>query len=241
MNIILILEGVPVTSNRGALGWSSSAVIQSQGRTILFDTGSYGDRSLFLSNLAKHGLSPNSFDLVVLSHFHFDHAVNAEVLPDAHLALSRPELEYIMSGRFQQVDDPFVPLAHIHLLASRLSPVDDGQELAPGVRVMSLPGHTPGSMGLWIPEQELILTGDAVKNLSDFVNHTPPPCFGTRQEALTSMHKVDSLASKVIPGHDQPFRVQGDKTSHPLSEPSSVDLILSRRSDCPARIISLGP
>jgi glyoxylase-like metal-dependent hydrolase (beta-lactamase superfamily II) len=96
-------------------------------------------------------------------------------------------------------------------------------------------------MGLWIPEQELILTGDAVKSLSDFVNHTPPPCFGTRQEALTSIHKVDSLASKVIPGHDRPFRVQGDKTSQPLSEPSSVDLILSRRSDCPARTISLGP
>lgn len=241
MNIIPILEGVPITSNRGALGWSSSTVVQSRDRTILFDTGSYGDRSLFLSNMAKHGLSPNSFDLVVLSHFHFDHMVNTEILPNVELILSCPEMEYISSGFFQQAEDPFVSLAHIQLLAARLRPVEEGLEIAPGIQVLYLPGHTPGSMGLWIPEQELILAGDAVKNLSDFVNHTPPPCFGSRQEALASMHKVGCLASKVIPGHDRPFRVQKDQTSHPLSEPSPVQLFLSHRFDCPARVISLGP
>ncbi|MDZ7761824.1 MAG: MBL fold metallo-hydrolase [Desulfovermiculus sp.] len=239
--IIPILEGVPITSNRGALGWSSSTVIQGRGRTILLDTGSYSDRSLFLSNLANHGFGPDSFDTVVLSHFHYDHMINAEILPAKRLLLSRAEQEYILSEQFRQAEDNFVPLAHISLLAPRLCPVRDGQEIAPGIQVLYLPGHTPGSMGLWIPDQDVILTGDAVKNLSDFVNHTPPPCFGSRIDALASMHKVSCLASKVIPGHDRPFHVQGDKTSHFLSKPSPVELTLSNRSDCPPRVISLGP
>ena len=236
--IIPLLQGVPVTSNRGALGWSSSTLIQGQGRSILFDTGSYGDRPLLLSNLASHGLGPDSFDLVVLSHFHFDHIVNAEILPRVPLALSRPELEYISSGQFKQAEDPFVPLAHIHALATRFLPVDDRLEIAPGVQVVYLPGHTPGSMGLWIQDHRCMLTGDAVKNSYELAHNIPPPCFGTRDQALASMHRVRTLASWVLPGHDLAFPLSGDDTDRPEKRALPVHLTLFDRPDRP-RIISL--
>ncbi|MFP4035233.1 MAG: MBL fold metallo-hydrolase, partial [Desulfovermiculus sp.] len=188
--IVPVLQGVPITSNRGALGWSSSTIIKSRDQVLLFDTGSCGDRQLFLSRLADHGFSLDNIDLIVLSHFHFDHMVNAELFPASRIFLSAPELEYIRSGVFRQARDPFVPHAHIQTLHSRICPVDERQEIAPGVQVLLLPGHTPGSMGLWIPEQGIILAGDAVKNRYDFEHNTPPPCFGPQSEALASMHRI---------------------------------------------------
>ncbi|MFO7876776.1 MAG: MBL fold metallo-hydrolase [Desulfovermiculus sp.] len=233
--IVPILQGVPITSNRGALGWSSSTVIKAQDRVLLFDTGSCGDRSLFLSRLADHGFSLDSIDLVVLSHFHFDHMVNAELLPAKQCVLSAPELEYIRSGNFQQAKDPFVPLAHIDTLHSRLCPVEDRQEIAPGVQVLLLPGHTPGSMGLFIPEQGIILAGDALKNRHDFVHNTPPPCFGSRKEALASMHRIRSLASTILPGHDIPFSIAQDGSTQPQCSPFPLHITISSQLNRPNR------
>jgi len=225
--IVPILQGVPITSNRGALGWSSSTIIKGRDRILLFDTGSYGDRSLFLSRLADHGVTLDSIDLVVLSHFHFDHMVNAELLSSKRIVLSVPELEYIRSGSFDQAQDPFVPLAHIQTLHSSLYPVRDRQEIAPGVHVLFLPGHTPGSMGLWMPEQEVIVAGDAVKNRHDFVNNIPPPCFGSQEDALHSMHLVRTLASTILPGHDIPFSLARDGSTQPQCSPFPLHITIS--------------
>lgn len=233
--IIPILQGVPITSNRGALGWSSSTVIKGRDRVLLFDTGSYGDRSLFLSRLADHGIRTDSIDLAVFSHFHFDHMVNAELLPVKRLVISAPELEYIRSGGFRQARDPFVPLAHIQTLQLRFCPVEDSQEIAPGVQVVLLPGHTPGSMGLWIPEQDILLAGDAIKNRHDFMHNTPPPCFGSRQEALASMHRIHSLASIILPGHDIPFCLAKDGSTHPQCSPFPLHISIASQPNRPAR------
>lgn len=225
--IVPILQGVPITSNRGALGWSSSTIIKGHDRVLLFDTGSCGDRNLFLSRLADHGFSLDSIDFIVLSHFHFDHMVNAELFPASRIVLSAPELEYIRSGAFQRATDPFVSLAHIHTLHSRLSPVDERQEIAPGVQALLLPGHTPGSMGLWIPEQGILLAGDAVKNRYDFDHNTPPACFGPQSEALASMHRIRSLASTILPGHDIPFSLARDGSTQPLGRPFPLHITIS--------------
>lgn len=75
----ILLTGIPVTSERGALGWCTVAYLHLPGRHILFDTGSCGDRSLLLEQLEKIDLGPERIDTFVVSHLHFDHFVNAEI------------------------------------------------------------------------------------------------------------------------------------------------------------------
>lgn len=51
--------------------WGFAALIRLAGRTVLFDTGSNG--RVLLRNMAALGLSPESVDLLFLSHPHWDH------------------------------------------------------------------------------------------------------------------------------------------------------------------------
>lgn len=51
--------------------WGFSALVETMGRTILFDTGGRG--TVLLSNMKKLGIHPAEIDDVFISHAHFDH------------------------------------------------------------------------------------------------------------------------------------------------------------------------
>jgi 7,8-dihydropterin-6-yl-methyl-4-(beta-D-ribofuranosyl)aminobenzene 5'-phosphate synthase len=48
-----------------------SCVVEGLEKTILFDTG--GNGNILMKNMEKMGIDPGSIDLVMLSHFHWDH------------------------------------------------------------------------------------------------------------------------------------------------------------------------
>jgi N-acyl homoserine lactone hydrolase len=202
----ILLPGVPVSSRRGALGWCNVVLLRRGGRNILFDTGSYGDRRQLLDALAARGLAPADVDLVFVSHFHYDHAANAEIFP-CDVAVSERERRYAVDEEFLSARDPFVPRALVPYLAQRLVAVRSGDEVARGVVAVELPGHTPGTMGLLLRDEGVLLSGDAVKNAWDLVHDEPPPCFAAPELALESYRRVREVAATVVPGHDRPFRL----------------------------------
>lgn len=203
----VVLPGIPVTSTRGALGWCSVVLVQTTGGNILFDTGSYGDRQMLLERLGAINLTAADIDTVFLSHFHFDHAVNAELFTHAKLMISEAEYEYISTEAYLRAGDPFVPVCHAVALRDRLTTVADGQYVTEGVRAIWLPGHTPGNMGLVLEELNTLLAGDAVKTAWEFVREIAPPAFHSSEAALENYSKVKSIAKVVVPGHDRPFRI----------------------------------
>jgi len=66
--------------------WGFSCCIEGTEKTILFDVG--GESSVLLGNMKKLGIDPESIDIIVLSHIHYDHIgglsdflkVNSEVI-----------------------------------------------------------------------------------------------------------------------------------------------------------------
>lgn len=70
MNITIIYDN---TSFRKDLrhDWGFSALIEVNGRKILFDTGAKG--SVLFSNMVKLGIDPAEIDDVFISHHHYDH------------------------------------------------------------------------------------------------------------------------------------------------------------------------
>jgi len=210
----IVLDGVPVSSRRGALGWCNVVLLRRGRTTILFDTGSYGDRALLLARLAALGVQPAQVDLVFASHFHFDHVANAELF-ECPVAISAPERVYVEEAGYLRSNDPFVPRALAPYLAPRLVTVRDGDELAPGLRVMVLPGHTPGTAGLLLQDDGVLLAADAVKNAWDFARGEPPPAFFSRETAPANYRKVREVAGEVVPGHDRPFTFAADGSVRP--------------------------
>ncbi len=146
-------------------------------RTILVDTG-YGalpDRpevGQLTHSLAKIGVAPRDIDTVVISHPHGDHIGGTTVgtgeaaqlmYPAARHWLGQADWEHFSTPEMLQqrgLVDKLMPLAN----AQRLDLADGEQEIAPGVRLLPLPGHTPGHMGVaFTSGQEMaIYVGDLV-------------------------------------------------------------------------------
>lgn len=130
--------------------------INSGGTRILADVG-FGETGPpgmggALRGLASLGLSPADIDLVYLTHFHGDHiaglvdAAGALAYPKARYATTRAEWDEWM-GRWAAADDE-QNLARFRGLRDRFSFVSAGDEIAPGVSVIDLEGHTLGQSGL---------------------------------------------------------------------------------------------
>ena len=146
-------------------------------RRILVDTG-YGalpDRPLVGhvgASLAELGLTPADIDVVVVSHAHGDHIGGATTGAGDDARLAYPDARYWLGqadwDHFSQPDilaqrglaDKLLPLQR----AERLDLADGELEIAPGVRLLPLPGHTPGHMGVAFTsgQQLAIYIGDLI-------------------------------------------------------------------------------
>jgi glyoxylase-like metal-dependent hydrolase (beta-lactamase superfamily II) len=204
----ILLPGVPVSSARGALGWCSVVLVEGPDFKLLFDTGSYGDRHRLLDSLEDAGLSPSDVRTVFLSHFHFDHVMNADLFPRSRFYLSHREWEYARGGEHPGNGDHYVPALMLPWIAERLALFDPGQEISPGLRSVGLPGHTPGLSGLLLEAEGVLLAGDGVKNAWEFANRVPPASYFSAEAALDSYRRATGAARVIVPGHDRPFAVE---------------------------------
>ena len=131
--------------------------IESGGARILADVGfgSAGPPGTggTLSALGSLGLSAADIDIVYLTHFHGDHiagffdAAGQESFPNARYITMLDEWDEWMQ-KWALAGDP--QLARIAPLRPRFSFVYDGDEIAPGVTVVGLMGHTEGHSGLLV-------------------------------------------------------------------------------------------
>jgi glyoxylase-like metal-dependent hydrolase (beta-lactamase superfamily II) len=170
-------------------------------RRILFDCGHAGRRRALLRALGERGLAPRDIDVLVLSHAHWDHVQNADLFADV---LIHPAEDLAPQG------NPFTPPWTAALLAGvSVRPAANGLELAPGVTVTALPGHTAGSIGLTVATAAgtALLTGDAVPSAGALRRGR---CSSAVDEvaAAESMALVRSRADLVYPGHDRPFTLE---------------------------------
>jgi glyoxylase-like metal-dependent hydrolase (beta-lactamase superfamily II) len=146
---------------------------------VVVDPGMVANRRLILDPL---GLDPSEVTDVVLSHHHPDHTLNVALFPNARV------------HDFQAVykDD----------LWQRRSA--DGFEVAPSIRLMLTPGHTPQDIST------LAQTPDGLVVLTHLWwserGPADDPYAPDRGRLAAEREKVLALApSLVIPGHGAPF------------------------------------
>lgn len=123
------------------------------------------DQQFFDSAIARLGYRLADFDAVIFTHLHFDHAGNAQLFRQlsAPLVAHQREMEAYLSidgahGAGYLAED----LAGI--APDRFQLVKGDQELVPGLTLLELPGHTPGTMGVMVELQKsglVVYSGDA--------------------------------------------------------------------------------
>lgn len=178
-------------------------LVRSGERRILLDTG--GGKKLaaergqncghLVEGLAALGVAPGDVDTVVMSHAHWDHAGGASVpsgdgdrwlptFPRASYYLWRGEWEYWMNPDLAErppfLDEVMPPLVE----HQRLELADGEIEVAPGVRLLASPGHTPGHMcvALTSGSETGVYTGDMFHHPSQFEHPEWSPLFDVLPE-----------------------------------------------------------
>ena len=141
-----LVTGFPGRSTaHGPLGWSGITLVRGGGRTMLVDTGGFGLRGPLRAALAERGVAPEEVTDVLLTHVHYDHAVNALLFGRAAVWISAADLEWAC-GRPPGFDA--VPELHAAALARdpRTRRIEGDGEVLPGIEAIAAPGHTPGSL-----------------------------------------------------------------------------------------------
>ncbi len=183
--------------------------------SVLIDTGMHNDGKKILDRVRGKNLK-----LILLTHGHFDHVGSAQYLAKrlgVPIAMSEKDAHLIGNGTASILRGS-TPLGW--LMARHSQPVlqratysqfmpsvflEDGQSLTDyGVdaRVIALPGHTPGSLGVLTEEGELIL-GDAMFHI---LRPTGSRLYEDRAEMERSLEKISKLPAKLIfPGHGKPI------------------------------------
>ncbi len=103
--------------------------------------------------LALCGVKPEDIKTVVLSHMHLDHAGNLELFPHADVYV--PKADFAQAQ--VQVRLNTNPATHggyikadLDVAVGQYHLVEEDFELAPGIEILNLPGHTPGLLGMMV-------------------------------------------------------------------------------------------
>lgn len=199
-------------------GGTDNCYIVSHGKdAILFDTSSGAARELVIDECSKYNLK-----LVVLSHTHFDHAENAAVISEKFgvpVAYHEADDELFDNYDAQPLKSyGLVGFAVLQLSLKVLREtkvtrpansffIKEGDTLAeygfPDVKVIELPGHTKGSIGLMVGGESL-LAGDALDN---WIRPANGHLFYDRDVLNKTYERIKSLGVKnTYYGHGNPTK-----------------------------------
>jgi hydroxyacylglutathione hydrolase len=213
----LVAEGVWVV--QGQPGRCNVYLIEDEGGVTLFDAGA---RTMTRA-VASAGARLGGIRRVVLGHGHTDHRGVAPAL-DVPVLCHREEVQDAEgSGGFRYWPEGLrglpTPLRQAHRLMHRFAwdagPVKiadtlaEGDEVA-GFRVIELPGHAPGMIGLWRESDRLALSSDCFYTLDLWGRSCEPRLpaelynYDTEQ-ARASIRKLAALEPAAAwPGHAKP-------------------------------------
>ena len=174
---------------------------------MLVDTAHVGRRVQLQEALAARGLTADDIDVILMTHAHWDHVQNFDAFPNTPMAIHPWERKYASEPHVNDWATPKWTGAAIE--THTLQEVSEGDELAKGVTVIDLPGHSPGSIGLLVETEAGIagLTGDAMHTAAAGIAGRSPLVFYNETQANDSIAKIVSAAELLYPGHNQPFRI----------------------------------
>lgn len=205
-----------------------AAAVEGGGQRVLVDTG-FGDADRW-AHLGPHSVGPGEaldralaelgwrardVDVVVNTHLHYDHAAQNHRFPHARIVVSRTEWEFAAAPTGDQAElypEEWSGPTREH---GRVTLVDaDTHELAPGLRLIRTPGHTPGHQSVLVdtPEGTLCVTGDAACLLENLAGPVPPGTLASAPDALASIARIRAAADRVLMAHDtglSPFQSSG--------------------------------
>ena len=204
-----------VKIHRIAGGNVNCYIVEDNDKAILIDNGRKKYRDKILEKCREFHVG-----LIVLTHGHMDHCQNAAYLANAlhiPIAMNKKDLNLIPDNRKQSLfAKTFLGKIVLSVSLSSfekdslevfepkiyLENDDDLSEYGIAAKVVELPGHTKGSIGIKVDDN--LFVGDALMNM---FYPTLSMLYADEQEMLSSAEYISELGDKTIYfGHGKPKR-----------------------------------
>jgi glyoxylase-like metal-dependent hydrolase (beta-lactamase superfamily II) len=159
------------------------------------------------------GVRAEVIKAVIITHLHYDHAGTLDDFPQAKFYLQAAEMAYA-TGPCMCHDVLRMPFTGSHicsavnaLYSGRLHYIDGSEQVADGVSVHCVGGHSKGLQAVRVKTQSgyLCLASDATHYYENFLTGKPFPIVVDLEQMLGGFDLIKKLASRpelVIPGHD---------------------------------------
>ncbi|MFC5067267.1 MBL fold metallo-hydrolase [Flaviflagellibacter deserti] len=150
-------------------------LVEDGSRRVLIDAGpagTLGKTGRLLEALAALGLQPNQIDAVIVTHMHQDHMGGLveggkRRFPNAEVYVDRRDIAYWtdpakQAGAPDYLQTSFRLASDLVRLYPKLQATEGDHEIARGISLVDLTGHTPGHIGVRIEDgsQSLIMVSD---------------------------------------------------------------------------------
>lgn len=220
------------------LGIVNAYMVATRKGWYLLDTGMPGNADKIVA-IAEQKFGNRPPEAILLTHGHFDHAGNAAELSDhwdAQIFAHPRELPFVTGKDKYPPPDPTVGGFMgfmIRMFPNRAYDLEDrvdsfGRNPLPGWKLIETPGHSPGHVSFFRPDDHALIAGDAIatvkqSNLVSMITQQPevwlPPEYYTCdwQSARKSVEHLASLEPDIIAaGHGKP--IQGQEATQQLED-----------------------
>jgi glyoxylase-like metal-dependent hydrolase (beta-lactamase superfamily II) len=200
---------------------TNSYLIKTNKGYILIDTGYSTTCKDLEKQLEKAGCTPKNLNLILITHGHFDHTGNCTFLREkygAPIAMHKGDLQMVETGdMFYNKNIIMRTLGKIlffFLLRgsfAKFTPdilLEDQQDLTTygfEAKIIHLPGHSKGSIGIITTDNHLIC-GDLLTNLKKPQKNT---LIDNQEKLDASVEQIKNLTiGMTYPGHGKPFPME---------------------------------
>lgn len=176
-------------------------------KVLPFELPEQTEEQTIPGQLAKIGLTPEDIDIVVNSHFHFDHVGGNKHLTNATHLVHKAELRQF------KYPEPFERLgysdASFDHAGVKYKPISGDYEIAPGVVLFETPGHTVGHYSLYVElqkERPMLFCGDAAYTRTTLSNEWIAGFHNDPTASVESIRRLNYLArikdADIYPSHE---------------------------------------
>lgn len=166
-----------------------------------------------ITALAAFDIAPAQVKDVIITHLHYDHAGNLELLPNARIHIQERELQYATGCHMCKplfryafaVEDVVQVVRAVH--AERVAFCQGDAQVAPGIETFLIGGHTNGLQVVRVHTRRgwVVLASDASHYYENMEREAPYPIVFHVGDMVAGWDRIARLASSprhVVPGHD---------------------------------------
>ncbi|SDN90328.1 MBL fold metallo-hydrolase [Acetanaerobacterium elongatum] len=219
--------------NAYLLKQNGNCLLVDTGGSLIRDKQLDNRRALLLQLLSDNGCSAENLKLVILTHGDCDHTANAAFLRKQYgvkIAMHSADIELVDNPTLEKMMETFryrsALLKFIFLLIkgkiTRIMQktredfegfepdilLNEGNSLAPygfDAKILALPGHTKGSIGILTTQDDLI-SGDIIVSVD---KPAPAPNAFDFKQLDESINRIKTMSIQTVyPGHGEPFAMK---------------------------------